>query len=132
MEPLSRLREERLRLGMDQATLGGHGGVKALAQRNYENGKRFPDARYLSAVAAVGVDVLYVITGQRAFSEADLDVELEQYGKALEVVEMALQGIGKNLAPGKKRRAVDILYRASKSGAEREEDALSVITAMAA
>lgn len=132
MDSWTRLREERLRLDMDQATLGEHGGVKALAQRNYENGKRFPDVRYLSAVAAVGVDVLYVITGKRAFSEPDLEAELEQYGKALEVIEMALQRIGRNLAPDKKRRAVDILYRASKGGADREEDALSVITAMAA
>lgn len=62
----SRLREERERLGLSQEGLGGIGGVKKLAQFNYEKGERQPDAAYLAAVAAAGVDVLYVVTGQRS------------------------------------------------------------------
>ncbi len=60
-----RLREERERLGMSQAAFGELGGVKANAQGNYEKGDRYPDAAYLAAVAVRGVDVLYVVTGQR-------------------------------------------------------------------
>ncbi|WP_252275477.1 helix-turn-helix domain-containing protein [Pseudomonas subflava] len=60
-----RLREERERLGLSQGAFGELGGVKANAQGNYEKGDRFPDAAYLAAVAAVGVDVLYVVTGER-------------------------------------------------------------------
>lgn len=33
------------------------------SQRNYEKGERQPDAAYLAAVHAAGVDVLYVLTG---------------------------------------------------------------------
>lgn len=62
----TRLREERERLGLSQEALGATGGVKKLAQFNYEKGDRQPDAAYLAAVAAVGVDVLYVLTGQRS------------------------------------------------------------------
>ncbi|WP_041769426.1 helix-turn-helix domain-containing protein [Ectopseudomonas mendocina] len=60
-----RLREERERLGLNQGAFGELGGVKANAQGNYEKGDRFPDAAYLAAVAEQGVDVLYVVTGQR-------------------------------------------------------------------
>lgn len=35
------------------------------SQFNYEKGDRSPDATYLSAVAQKGVDVLYVVTGER-------------------------------------------------------------------
>lgn len=60
-----RLREERESLRMSQAAFGEIGGVKANAQGKYESGERFPGADYLAAVAAAGVDVLYVLTGTR-------------------------------------------------------------------
>mgnify|MGYP000888430742 CR=1 FL=1 len=59
-----RLREERSRLGLSQAQLGEIGGVQKQAQLKYEKGDRQPDALYLEAVAAAGVDVLYVLTGK--------------------------------------------------------------------
>jgi transcriptional regulator with XRE-family HTH domain len=60
-----RLREERKRLGLTQERFGAEGGVGKLAQLNYEKGERSPDAAYLSAIALVGVDVSYVLTGER-------------------------------------------------------------------
>lgn len=60
-----RLAEERARLGMNQASLGGHGGVTKFTQLAYEKGTSFPNAEYLAKVAGVGVDVLYVVTGER-------------------------------------------------------------------
>lgn len=111
----TRLREERKRLGMDQPTFGGIGGVKALAQHTYESGKRSPDAAYLERVAAAGVDVLYVLTGVRALSERDLEADLDRYGKAWETLEMALEAAGRELSPAKKRKAVDALFKASKA-----------------
>lgn len=66
-----RLREERERLGLSQGAFGEIGGVKANAQGNYEKGERFPDAAYLAAVSVEGVDVLYVVTGERKPLPAD-------------------------------------------------------------
>lgn len=60
-----RLKEERVRLKMPQWLLGQHGGVSKDTQINYEKGERKPDLDYLAGVAAVGVDVLYVVTGKR-------------------------------------------------------------------
>jgi len=60
-----RLREERDRIGKSQAEFASLGGVQRRAQINYEAGERFPDVAYLAALAAHGVDVRYVITGER-------------------------------------------------------------------
>lgn len=65
MNTFYRLREERERLGLNQAEFGAVGGVKKLAQINYEKGERHPDSAYLAAIAAAGADVLYILTGQR-------------------------------------------------------------------
>ncbi len=63
-----RLREERERLGYNQADFGEIGGVKKLAQFNYEKGERSPDAVYLGKIAVIGVDIVYLLTGQRSAS----------------------------------------------------------------
>ncbi len=59
----SRLREERLKLGITQEKFAELGGVKKLTQITYEQGKRYPDVRYLMAVGESGVDVCYLLTG---------------------------------------------------------------------
>lgn len=58
-----RLREERERLGLTQRAFGDIGGVEPNAQGKYESGERTPRADYLAAVAASGVDALYVLSG---------------------------------------------------------------------
>lgn len=61
-----RLKAERKRLGLKSMELAQIGNVGAVAQSNYERGKRHPDSAYLAAIAAAGVDVQYVLTGQRS------------------------------------------------------------------
>ena len=58
-----RLRQERGRLNLTQEAFAAIGGVKKLAQINYEQGKTFPDAGYLIALSSVGVDIKYVMLG---------------------------------------------------------------------
>lgn len=60
-----RLKEERVRLGFNQAEFAAFGGVAKTSQFNYEKGDRSPDADYLAAVSSRGVDILYVVTGER-------------------------------------------------------------------
>ena len=66
MSFFERLREERERLGFSQTAFGEIGGVKKLAQMNYEKGERKPDMEYLAAIANAGADVQYIITGVRS------------------------------------------------------------------
>jgi len=107
-----RLREERTRLGMNQGDMAQRGGVQRTAQSNYERDDRVPDAAYLALVAAAGVDVLYVVTGERRPSVDDVTL----YGDAWEALDSALQRYQRNLAPDKKRRAADLLFEAVKAG----------------
>lgn len=60
-----RIREERERLGLTQDEFGALGGVKRLAQSNYESGKREPPTPYLDLLREHGVDVAYIETGIR-------------------------------------------------------------------
>ena len=62
----TRLKEERKRLGLKGGQLAQLGGVSAVSQSCYEKGKQLPGAAYLAAIAAAGVDVQYVLTGQRS------------------------------------------------------------------
>lgn len=59
-----RLKQERERLGLNQAEFGDIGGVRKNAQSNYELGERFPSAEYLERIAMRGADVLYIVTGR--------------------------------------------------------------------
>lgn len=72
----NRLRQERERLKLSQPAFGQAGGVGRGAQIKYEAGERLPDAEYLNLIAALGADVLYIITGQRNDSAATTPIEL--------------------------------------------------------
>ena len=61
----ARLREERARLGVSQTELAVACGIAKNTQLNYEKDERSPDAKYLAAVEALGMDVYYVLVGKR-------------------------------------------------------------------
>ncbi|NWC92682.1 MULTISPECIES: helix-turn-helix domain-containing protein [unclassified Pseudomonas] len=67
----ARLKEERKVLGLSQQDFGAIGGVAANAQVHYESGARKPKSDYLIAIRRKGVDVLYVLTGERAVINPD-------------------------------------------------------------
>jgi len=73
----ARLKEERMRVGMSQAEIAALGGLSNKTQLSYESDARSPDANYLAALAKVGVDVLYVITGVRALPSTTPEDEAE-------------------------------------------------------
>nr|WP_207198518.1 helix-turn-helix transcriptional regulator [Pseudomonas sp. TH34] len=66
-----RLKEERERLGFSQTEFAAVAGASKNSQYNYEKGDRSPDADYLAAVAERGVDILYVVTGERKRQAAE-------------------------------------------------------------
>ncbi|WP_176332675.1 helix-turn-helix domain-containing protein [Burkholderia vietnamiensis] len=83
----ARLRDERTRLNLSQSAFADVAGVTKTTQGNYETNKRSPDAAYLAAVAQHGVDVQYVITGQRsAHSGVAVDAVKSAVEKAFTMV----------------------------------------------
>lgn len=65
-----RLRSERERLGLSQTEFGTAGGVSRGTQKAYEQGSTSPDVRYLLALQGLGVDVAFVLTGERSLQLA--------------------------------------------------------------
>lgn len=63
-----RLKAERERVGLSQQALADLCGISLRSQQNYEKGDRSPDADYLAAIAARGIDIMYVLTGQNTGS----------------------------------------------------------------
>ena len=106
----SRLREERERLGVSQKALGEIGGVKKLTQLNYEKGDRAPDTIYLTSVAEAGVDIVYVLTGQRIPSPVTVTPQNEEEKKLLEnyramdeAARLNIQAVGAAFAQSKSK-----------------------------
>ncbi len=61
-----RIKEERERLGFNQADFAAIAGATRKTLFNWESGTASPSTPALAAWAAVGLDVLYVVTGQRS------------------------------------------------------------------
>lgn len=61
-----RLRDERVRLGYSQETFGTRIGTTGRTIKKYEGNETSPRASELAVAWSAGVDVLYVITGERA------------------------------------------------------------------
>ncbi len=61
-----RLREERKRLNLTQPEFASIAGTSKQTLFSWETGKTSPDAQQMAALAAAGVDVLYVLTGNRS------------------------------------------------------------------
>lgn len=71
----ARLRAERARLHLKQVDVATAAHVSKTTQIKYESGARSPDAQYLAALQPLGVDVLFVVTGQRS-QPASVDTSL--------------------------------------------------------
>ncbi|MGL5026218.1 MAG: helix-turn-helix domain-containing protein [Shewanella oncorhynchi] len=61
----NRLKDERQRLGLTQEGLAEIAGAKRRTLQDWERGLSSPTAVQLCAFSAIGVDVQYIITGQR-------------------------------------------------------------------
>lgn len=68
-----RLKEERERLGLSQTVFAERAGTTRKTQFNYETNARRPDTDYIALAIEIGVDVAYVLTGNRGFEAPSLD-----------------------------------------------------------
>lgn len=106
-----RLKEERERLNLTQPELVSVGGGSKRSLIDWESGKLLPNTEFLAAVAAIGVDVLYVLTGVRSTaSQVDITPEeqalLDNYRNADEdgkkAAHRVLDALAKSKPNGKK------------------------------
>lgn len=87
-----RLRQERERMGLNQTAFAALAGQSLKSQTRYERGERAPDSAYFSALKQHGVDVAFIMTGERASPATDTSmlgipmsdfVQVREYGAQL-------------------------------------------------
>lgn len=83
-----RLAEERKRLSISQVKFAELVGIDRTTQRNYEINERHPNTEYLSIVSKIGIDILYVITGNRTPNHGLLQQVQRKYGPVLDMGEV--------------------------------------------
>lgn len=102
-----------MRLGITQPKVAEAGGVSKTTVIGYESGAHLPDALFLSRVRELGMDVGYVVTGERAVVKAGTDFDWDLLEVLLEVVESFEDRRQRALSPKGKARIIRILYNAS-------------------
>lgn len=102
-----------MRLGFTQPKVAEVCGVSKTTVVGYESGAHLPDALFLSRVGSLGMDVGYVVTGDRAVVKAGTDLDWELLEDVLEVVQSFEGRRQRTLSPKGKARIIRILYNAS-------------------
>lgn len=104
----ARLREERGRLGLNQADFAGLGEVSLNSQTRYESGSGSADIAYLLKLGVHGVDIAYVVSGHRSQAQ-------------LSEAESALVNAARGLSP--RQRAILIQFLSSLTTSEQPDSA---------
>ena len=86
------------------------GGVSPATQSVYESTDRVPDARYLAAIEAVGVDVRFIVHGERTTEQVSRLFDWELLSEIYVTVDAWLVEQGLALHPQKKLQLVKILF----------------------
>jgi transcriptional regulator with XRE-family HTH domain len=109
----ARLLVERERKGLSQGRMCEITGVSRKTQFTYETGARLPDASYLAAIDAAGLDVLFIVTGRRTNGSIN-DALLQD---VLRRVDEAVVTANPELSIEVKARLISLVYlTASESG----------------
>ena len=119
----SRLAQERRRLGLTQAQLGGHAGLSRSAIGMIETDRsRLDLAALLALESAVGMDAAFVLTGRRASIAAADMLDWSLVEQILDELARAGKRLNLELSPGGTARALRSLYRlASHEGRVSQE-----------
>lgn len=98
----TRLREERERLGLTQEAFAVAGNAARRTLIDWEKNVSSPTAVQLSALSAIGVDVLYVVTGKRSSTTSSLAPDeaalLDNYRHSPKEAQAALKATSAALA----------------------------------
>lgn len=106
----ARLKEEREKRGLTQEDFAQLGGVQKLAQHRYEKGLVQPSISYLYAIEPYGVDIGYLLSGQKG-SVAASEINIELMQGIIAELEDYLSKLGVVLSSNKKARIIAMLYR---------------------
>lgn len=103
-----RMKEERVRLGLKQASAAEQCGVSREIWGRYERGAAVPGGEVLFSFAQAGADIQFVLTGCRSSGGGDkdsADIDVPRLERIVEMLEAAAKLAGKRW-PTKKLAAV--------------------------
>lgn len=130
-----RLKEERERLGMSQPEFAAAADAKKHAQINWEKGVATPNGAAFQAWAEIGVDVLYVITGQRSTPDVAIDkaplADRERLSIAIEAVTEGLAEASRKLPPRKLAELIMAAYDLIGDSAQSRENIIKLVRMVA-
>lgn len=116
-----RLKRERERLGLTIPAFADLAGAKKNTVIDWQKDASSPPAAKLSALAAAGLDVLYVITGQRATpASAVTPFDRDRLQAAIEAVEEGLAETRRKLPTRKKAELILAAYDVLGEGQSRD------------
>lgn len=132
----ARLRDERKRLGMTQTDFAAMAGVQRLAQGQYEGETRAPNVHYLSAIAAGGANLIYLLFGQFVSNNmVSPEIQHKVEGKVFELLEEYVKLRCGGQLSAETRRVLftlwrDLLTQAVQKGRNVDELTLADLTAV--
>lgn len=105
----ARLRAERERIGLRQDELAGRIGKARNTISAWENDEQSPNALLLLDMSGLGIDVLYVLTGQRGVDtvgmlSAEESALVDNYRHASPQAQAGLRAVGAALAEQDRRK----------------------------
>ncbi|MGK0684483.1 helix-turn-helix domain-containing protein [Serratia marcescens] len=107
-----RLREERDRLGLNQTDFAKLADHSRSAQAAYERNEKIPGGSYLSALAVIGIDVMYILTGNKTPKTVIDEVSMEErklienYRAMDEAARLNMQAVSDSFAHSKPNKKV--------------------------
>jgi len=102
----SRIKKEMLRLGYDSSEISKIAGVTERAQYNYENDIRKPKTEYWEAIAKVGTNVQYIITGVESSVSVEKATDEIKMCELEDTLEMIYKQVGDALVVVKRMRGL--------------------------
>lgn len=122
-----RWKQERLRLGLSQEEFASKGGVSRATAYLYESGDRVPSMEFLVRLLSIGVDLGFLIYGERGSANRISPIDSKLSSDIFEFVDECARDKKGRPLPAKDRFAIFNSLRSSLAGqAERGIDWESV------
>lgn len=96
-------------MGLSQTDFAKLVGHSRSGQASYERGDNIPGGAYLSALHAIGVDVLYILTGNRTPEKtytSDEQALIEKYRAMNEAARLNMQAVSAAFASAKSDKKI--------------------------
>lgn len=119
-----RLRIERRRLGLTQEEFAQAGGIRRTALYQYEKGDRRPSLDFLLACVSVGLDLSFIIFGERRLRPvSEIRLSDQEHARIFALVNTyARDSRGRALAPEHQQELLSQLCRIASDQSEDQVD----------